>query len=186
MFLLYLLISPIILAFIVMWSSSLNLELEAPTGRARELLGLVLVIAIVIAIISSVVFTLLKKVGFIKSGVVRFLLTFLLVVMAFTAFNWFYFPHYNNEGYTACEKLGKTKGEAVTLFSAGKEYDLRKVDEKIDGFIKQNGQPTSVQEQSGTKHYEYQYKHSNFRYCALEVNQSGVIETIFVCQGTCL
>jgi hypothetical protein len=136
------------------------------------------------ATICLLIFAIIKRLNFVKSHIFVYLLPVSLGTIVFVVFGWFYFPHYNNKGYTACEELGQTKGEAETMLSAGEYYNLTKVSERIDNFIRLNGKPTSIEELNGRKYYQYEDSHSSS--CTLHINQSGVIESIFICSGVCL
>jgi len=164
-------------------ASFLDLDIQGINIRLDRIAQL----SLVITVISFLIFSLFKKLSlkfsFFNFPLFNFLSAVILGVSVFAVFGWFYFPHFNGNGYFACNKLiagldrqAEERGRSqFTLGNKKEKYNLGKVDD----FIKENGNPTSVSGDAETKEYVYWKDNTNFCLLYVEPN-TGVIENVSV------
>lgn len=119
--------------------------------------------SIIIMGTTLVVFFIAKRFRVFKSSIITMLTAAILASALFGFFAWFYFPHFNEKGFNACQLLA-TKSNS---YDENVGYNLGGIDE----FIKDNGKPSK-----NGKSYTYVSKKGHF--CSLTVNGSGVIEKV--------
>ena len=123
----------------------------------------------IIALISFLIFLTLHKLSYLKFfnfGLFNFLLALLVGSGIFSIFAWFYFPHYNERGYRACDELSRS-----SIVIGVRKENLG----KIGDFVKNYGQASSIREHDG--YTSYTYSSPNNTFCSLEVTPSGTIES---------